>query len=396
MLTARFAEQSSPDAIHSAAAEATTLVGDRGLPLAGEGAPEVSEFAVAELGASLGMSSHAARKLVGDVLELRHRLPKTWARILDGSLVAWRARAIADRTKELDAEAAAWVDSQVHATAGKVSYGAITRTVDAALQTFDPELAALKAEEQADRRRFRLDKTMLSIDGIVYLDAQLDPVDAADLESAVSAIANGYLDGDDPVKRGWSLGRRKAAALGELARHYTSGQAGGTARVIHLHAHIDKGHLAGTGLVAVDEFKAALPIEQVMEWCRDAGTVVKPVQVLDLNAEISRDGYEPTARQHQQTALAAQTCAFPYCEQTVWSCDTDHITPYDPGGPPGQTTTRNLGKLCRAHHRLKTFTAWSYEQLQPGVYLWTSPHGHRYLCTPAGTTDLGAGAREAA
>jgi len=90
ILTARFAEQHHPDAIHPPATEATTLVGDRGLPLAGEGAPEVSEFAVMELGATLGMSSHAAKKLVGDVLELVHRLPKTWTRIHEGTLVAYR------------------------------------------------------------------------------------------------------------------------------------------------------------------------------------------------------------------------------------------------------------------------------------------------------------------
>jgi len=362
----------------------------------GEGAPEVSEFAVAELGATLGLSTHAARRLVGDVLELQHRLPQTWARITDGGLVAWKARRIADRTKELPTEAAACVDGHVHATAHQIGAAALDRTLEAALKTFAPETAALQAEERADRRRFRLDKQTLATDGAVYLDAELDPADAADLASAVAAIATGYLTGDDQIKRGWSLGRRRSPALGELARHYTSDQTGGVARVVHLHAHLDKGAYAGTGLAVVDEFKALNPIEQLIKWCTAAGTVVKPVQVIDLNADITRHGYQPTATQHTQAALAAGTCGFPWCEKTAWRCDTDHITAYDDTGPPGQTTTANLAKLCRTHHRLKTFTAWTYDQLHPGIHLWISPHGHRYLVTPTDTTDLGPPASTAA
>jgi hypothetical protein len=36
---------------------------------------------------------------------------------------------------------------------------------------------------------------------------------------------------------------------------------------------------------------------------------------------------------------------------------------------------------------LKTHTAWTYTALDPGTYLWTSPHGYHYLRDPHGTTD---------
>ncbi len=58
------------------------------VPLAGEGTPEVAEFAPAELGAVLGLSTHAAGCFIGDALELRHRLPRLWARVLAGDLQA--------------------------------------------------------------------------------------------------------------------------------------------------------------------------------------------------------------------------------------------------------------------------------------------------------------------
>ena len=47
----------------------------------------------------------------------------------------------------------------------------------------------------------------------------------------------------------------------------------------------------------------------------------------------------------------------------------------DEGGPPAQTNPANLACLCRRHHRLKTFTGWSYEHAGPGTYRWTNPHG---------------------
>src|SRR3954464_11938087 len=64
---------------------------DTGIPIAGDGAPLVSQFAVAEFAAALGLSAGAGRTLVGHALELAHRLPKTWARVQDGTLAPWRA-----------------------------------------------------------------------------------------------------------------------------------------------------------------------------------------------------------------------------------------------------------------------------------------------------------------
>jgi hypothetical protein len=43
---------------------------------------------------------------------------------------------------------------------------------------------------------------------------------------------------------------------------------------------------------------------------------------------------------------------------------------------------------CRFHHRLKTFTAWTYRMIAPGVFEWTSPHGHQYLRDRTGTRRL--------
>ncbi|MEZ5094970.1 MAG: hypothetical protein R2731_01830 [Nocardioides sp.] len=45
------------------------------VPLAGAGAPEICEYAVAELAAALGVSTDACRRVLGHALELCYRLP---------------------------------------------------------------------------------------------------------------------------------------------------------------------------------------------------------------------------------------------------------------------------------------------------------------------------------
>src|SRR5690242_16649399 len=84
---------------------------DTGIPIAGDGCPLVSEFAVAELATALGMTPGAGRNLVAQALELAYRLPRLWARVQAGSLAPWRARRIAEETlaASLSPEAAGWV-----------------------------------------------------------------------------------------------------------------------------------------------------------------------------------------------------------------------------------------------------------------------------------------------
>ncbi len=49
---------------------------------------------------------------------------------------------------------------------------------------------------------------------------------------------------------------------------------------------------------------------------------------------------------------------------------------------------RSLAPLCRTHHRHKTHRGWTYHAVEPGTYLWTSPHRHQYLRDHTGTLDV--------
>src|SRR6478609_6605124 len=140
VLAAQWGDLHPPESIHDAAA--FTVPGcEHEEPIAGEGAPLVAEFCFAELGSVLGTSTTAAKRLVGHALELRHRLPRLWAQVQDGRVPAWRARSVAEvtihATPALTRDAAAFVDSQVAAVAGKVGPAQLDRLVAEAIRRFE-------------------------------------------------------------------------------------------------------------------------------------------------------------------------------------------------------------------------------------------------------------------
>ncbi|HSE07649.1 MAG TPA: DUF222 domain-containing protein [Nocardioidaceae bacterium] len=433
------------------------------MPLAGEGTPKVAEFAPAELGAALGMSTAAAQKLVGDALELRHRLPLLWSRIHDGDVQAWRGRKVAEHTRCLPIEGAAWVDAQVAPFAHTIGYAALLRLIDAAILRFDPDRAEARRRDAAERRGVWLDEQM--INGNREIRITTDALDAEAFDQTIDALADGLAAlGDADVKD-----VRRAKAVGVIANPQAAldlldprtdpatgdsgvdsgvdsggdsgrgaaGSNGGAASpaeatpaplrghrplgkqlTLYLHLHADALTGAGTGAQPADaacvgngdglasqvgqvgraEGLGPVTAELIREWLGrpDAKVTVKPV--LDLADRASVDAYEVPTRMAETVLLRNPCCPFPWCVNTSRRKDLDHIQPYRPpddahpdrGGPPGQTTPSNLAPLCRKHHRLKTHGGWSYSMPEPGIYLWRSPLGRRYLVDHTGTRALSA------
>ncbi len=117
-------------------------------------------------------------------------------------------------------------------------------------------------------------------------------------------------------------------------------------------------------------------VDQVREWLHTPLTEVIIKPVIDLADHLHVAQYEVPDRLADQTAERDLTCVFPWCTRPAIHCDDDHVIPYSEGGP---TASDNLAPLCRRHHRLKTHSPWSYTVLEPGSYLWSSPHGYQYL-----------------
>jgi hypothetical protein len=72
------------------------------------------------------------------------------------------------------------------------------------------------------------------------------------------------------------------------------------------------------------------------------------------------------------------TCRWPTCTTGGAKCDCDHTMP----SPDGPTVACNLGDGCRRHHRARTHARFGLEQPEAGVFVWTTPTGHRYVVEP--------------
>ncbi len=221
--------------------------------------------------------------------------------------------------------------------------------------------------------------------GVVDTYACLDLPDGIDFDAAVALVAEELKQAGSEE----SLDVRRARAVGVIARRILAGDltvAPSTARDANLYIHLDAGQdmQAWARLEAPDTL---VPVARVKEWLAGASKViVRPV--IDLNEDLIRNPYAPSQTQREQLFLTQTTCAHPYCNKRARKADLDHINAYDKEGPPGQTRSSNLAPLCRYHHRLKTFTDWTYARLAAGMYLWRNPAGQLYLRTRDGTTPI--------
>jgi hypothetical protein len=95
----------------------------------------------------------------------------------------------------------------------------------------------------------------------------------------------------------------------------------------------------------------------------------------------SREGqaYRPSPMLRHLITIRQRTCAYPGCRRPAEHCDNDHTIPYQQGG---RTCQCNLAPLCRRHHQVKQAPGWRVTQPEPGVLIWTMPHGRSYRVAP--------------
>ncbi len=215
-LAVTYASYNSAESLAEAAVIPQAPGIDAAVPLAGEGAPWISEFAVVEFAAATGRSTDAARHYLGEALELAYRLPRTWAAVKAGQVTGWRARRVAARTQPLPPSGAEWVDGQVAPVAGRIGPTQLDRIISEAITRYDPEAAAERQFADLERRHVDIHPGEL-LDGATAtatLDGVLDLADGLDLHATLTDLAAQLkaLGSTDPLRV------RRAQALGHLAR----------------------------------------------------------------------------------------------------------------------------------------------------------------------------------
>ena len=417
---------------------AAALFGDRPLPIAGAGTPLVAEFAVIELAAVLEQSHEATLALLGDVLDLAHRLPRLWALVRGLRVPVRLAREAARVSRDLDVPAAAHADRLLvwqprrlnpHRIGVLVHEARLYADPDRAIADHDTALAARRVDVLHDE----------GAPGTSAVFMTLDTVDAVALDHTVTTMATTMRALGHPG----TLGVRRALAVGLLADPQQALELLAAADVADPDRPLDRDHdpavcvaeeaayaspspfrrptlpgderagsgevrlvvhvtdhdlLAGdTGGVARTELGPVL-LGRLRSWLLTAGRVtIRPV--LDLDPATTRiaavDRHDPPEAMAEAVRLRDATCVFPGCSRRSEAADLDHIEDYVPpeeGGPSGQTRPANLAPLCRRHHRAKTFGAFSYHRLPDGSYQWILPSG-RWVTTDPPVPRPGPGSR---
>ncbi|WP_328525855.1 hypothetical protein [Kribbella sp. NBC_00359] len=169
-----------------------------------------------------------------------------------------------------------------------------------------------------------------------------------------------------------------------------SGRRGGRLRLgqTQIYVHLTDHTLAtGTGVLRAEAIGPLLA-DQLAELIGYDPYTVKPV--IDLNDAVSVDAYEIPDRIRERVKLTHPVELFPFgTQETHRAMDLDHLRPFDPLGPPGQTNTTNLAPLGRYGHRVKTHAhGWTVHRIDHKTLEWTTPHGFRFRVDPTGTHRL--------
>ncbi len=380
----------------------------------GDGTPGLAEFAPAELGVVLATSSSVAERLVGDALDLRHRLPRLWGRIVAGEVKPWIGRKTAEATRHLSVETVAVVDRRIARYAHSLSWGRIEAIIAACWLECDPDAAAeADAAAQGSLGVWVTDQSTEPGTQEIFIRAEAP--DALRFNASIGGLATGLgtLGDTRPVNV------RRAAAVGILANpqhaldlfadiHATTADpepapddladpapaastqlTPGSVKTgpdVTLYVHLtDEALATGQGVARVEQI-GPVTIDRVRSWLGHANVVVKPV--IDLNDQVPVDAYEIPDRIREAVHLAIPVDCFPHATSTRRTGDIDHTIAFvkpDDGGPPGQTGLGKLGPITRFHHRVKTHGDWQVVQPFTGVYVWRTPTGRYYLVDHTGT-----------
>jgi len=245
----RFVAVASFADVHSPSDDsATCLPGtEQSRLFGGDGTPDVLEFTNRELSPLIGRSPVSGSHQLRDALDVRHRHPLLWARVLDactadapdtdpalaaGMVEVWQARKIAQacHAADLTLDQARWVDTEITPLVGRLAWGTLLTALEERVVAADPDRAeARRADEQ---RRAYVAAGQCNEHGMKTLVAKAEAGDVIALLATLDLIADclkseGH-DAPREVLRAKAVGilANPAEALTLLLRYALVDQAG--------------------------------------------------------------------------------------------------------------------------------------------------------------------------
>jgi len=331
--------------------------------------------AAAEIGAALTLTRASADHETGMALDLNRRVPQVWLALLQGRIDMRRARVLVDETLHVsEAVARAAIDTVIDdapgLTTGQLKVRLRKLCIDA-----DPNAARERYEWSVTDRRFVIEANDSGTADILNLDvpphvansiARWIHREALKLKNLGDSRTMDQLRSDiglDLLRRRYSGKKVTRADFGILDMKVTAESLAGLSD--------ESAELNGYGPILADIAR------QVAE---HQGHVERRWSLLDPDTGQPIDGgvtrRKPTAAQRRMAETMHPTCLHPGCRMPAVDCDLDHRIPYSEAPV---TCSGEVGPMCRHHHVIRHKYGWSYDLVDGGDFLFTSPFGHQYL-----------------
>ena len=418
-------------------------------PVGGEGTPEVQDFCLGEFALSRGTGVTATINALADVLDLQHRLPNLWSVVRSGDAEAWIARRVARLARHLPLADVWVVDVAVAAIIAREAAGRVIAVAEAKIIEANPEVHDAKVEAERQKRYVRYGRRdELGLQTVIARieagDAQwiratiervveiITPQHEGTCADEVRAIAFGYLarpaellallleNLDEEPSADGDPGGRARRGHEDTGEEAADSEPGGRARRDLTTAHLNRAiafpadllnalraaglaklapravlyiHLHEASLLSMDgvtrvEGLGAHSMAQLRLLLAGRDVVVKPV--IDLAERVRSTAYEHPESLKERVHLLTGGDYWPFATSTSRHVDYDHPIPYNPHGPPGQTSIHNSGPLGRRHHRWKTHAGFRARQSGLGRYAWLTPNGLGFIVDYDGTRQVTA------
>lgn len=404
--------------------------GDRLITIGGDGTPPVAELCFEEFAIAAHAGVVATAHRAADLLDLRHRLPTVYDAVRALRLELWVARKVASMSRALDRDRVAIVDLAVAAAAdespSRVIALAEAKVIEADIEAHRQRIAQDEAKKGVWLRRKRPGERAGGIAAeadVQGLGMRLSTAGAEELAEFIDLLAGALAEQHVPTHPDdvRTMDQFRAAAAEMLADpaavlallagppdepehpdeldqpdrpEQPEPPAADAApkkprrRPATINVFLSQDVLAGAadGVARVDGIGPLL-LEQLAALLGHRDITVVPVVDLTIGRAVS--GYEHPTSMKRRTLLRTRRDVFPHSTRRGTSLlDHDHPTPYDPTGPPGQTSDHNDAPLARRDHRAKTHLGFRVVQLGLGAYRWETPHGLARVVTGNGTTPV--------
>lgn len=186
------------------------LIGQRPARIGADGTPLLNEFGALEVAALKGISVGAATWLIRDIVNLRYRHPRLWARMRTGDIAVFRACQLAANIARftLSRDQLAQIDDELATRASGLGWRRLLGLCDGLLAELVPDQLAERSRRARSDRFVR--KLATDDPSVAYLSGRVDTADAVFFDGMLDRIADvlasqGDADSKD-VRRAKSLG----------------------------------------------------------------------------------------------------------------------------------------------------------------------------------------------